>query len=59
MVTVTTSGPVTLMVSMLVRADPVSREAFCASKLVAMAAPSQGVPSWKLTLGRMVTVHTE
>ena len=36
---------------------PSRRDAFWASKLVSMAAPSHAVPSWKTTLGRSVMVQ--
>ena len=46
------------MLAMVVTAGPVRAEACWALKLSATAAPSQGAPLWKTTLGRMVIVHT-
>ena len=58
MVTVTTSGLVTVMLCTVTRAGPVRAEAFWALKLAATAAASHGAPLWNTRLGRMVMVHT-
>ena len=57
MVTVTANGPVWAMSVTLVSSWPVRRAFFWALKLAANAAPSHGVPLWKVSPDRRVTVH--
>ncbi len=55
--TVTVLESVATMVLTAVKVTP-SRLSLKWFRLPAMAAASQGVPSWNLTLGRAVMVHT-
>ena len=58
MVSCEVSGPVVSTLMIGESAGWVSAEARWAVNMVVMAAPVRAVPSWNLTFGRTVMVHT-